>query len=86
MSIAIGGLYLEDPVPELENGNIESTAAKVIYRYLMVSGAFIQTIGKCRSGGFIDNPLHFQAGNPSRVFCCLALLIIEICRHGYDRP
>ncbi len=44
----------------------------------------IDAVSQRRRRRFVDDALHIQAGDPSRVLCRLALRVGEVCRHGDD--
>ena len=81
--IAIGGLDLNHPFANFENRNIEGATAKIVdgNRFVFL---LVESVGKRRCRGLVDNPLHIESGNLASIFGCLALRVVEICRHGYD--
>ncbi len=82
--IAAGRAHLEDAIAHIQDRNIEGAAAQVVNGNHLVL-LLIQPIGQRRSGWLIDDAQHFQAGNLTRIFCGVALGIVEIGRHGDDR-
>jgi hypothetical protein len=40
---------------------------------------FVKAVGDGRGRGLIDDTEDLQAGDSSRVFCCLSLSVVEIC-------
>jgi len=84
VGVAVGGLDLEYPVTDLEDGDIEGSAAQI------EDGDFalfflIQTIGEGRRRRFVDDPPDVEAGDPPRVLGGLTLGIVEIGRNGDHR-
>ncbi|KCV82478.1 putative NAD-specific glutamate dehydrogenase [Actibacterium atlanticum] len=79
--VAVGRFHFEQTVVDFQNGDIESTAAKVIYGDGF--GFFlVQTVGQRSSGGFVDDAQHFQTGDFTGVFGGLALSVVEVSRNG----
>src|SRR5882762_1605429 len=76
--IAVGGGN------ELENGNVESTAAEIVDGNFAAL-FFVQAVGERRGGGLVDEPQNFEACDLAGVLGGLALGIVEIgwdCDHG----
>jgi len=84
MGVSVGGFDLDDILSDLEDRNIECTAAKVIHSDQLVL-FFVHTICQRGSGRLIDDPFDFQTGNTAGVFGGLSLGIIKISRYGNDR-
>jgi len=76
---------LEDAVSELQNRYVEGSAAKVVYRDLLVCLLLVQSIGKRRGRRLVYNALDMESGNLPGVLGGLPLRVIEISRHGDDR-
>ena len=83
VSIAVGGLHLEDAVAQLEDGNIEGPAAQIVNGNRSHLGA-VQPVGQRGRGGLVDQPQHVEAGHAARVLGGLALRIVEISRDRDD--
>ena len=87
-SITIGGQHLELMLAiyfsDVDDGDVERTAAQVIHRDLAVAFLFVQA--ECQRGRsrLIDDALDFQTGDATGVLGCLALRVVEISRHGDD--
>ena len=82
-SIPVGGLHFKQTVVDLQNGDVEGAAAKVINR----DGArflAVKAIGQRRCGGFVDDAQHFQTGDLARVLGGLTLGVVEIGGHRDD--
>src|ERR1700683_2521316 len=81
VGVAVGGADFEDPVTELEYGNVEGAAAEVVNHDLFF-GLFIEAISEGGGGGLVDDAFDLKAGNFAGVFGGLALSIVEVGRHG----
>ena len=71
VGIAVGGLHLEYPVAELENGDVERAAAQVVDRDCAFLRA-IEAVGKRRRSRFVDEAKNFEPGHAACVACRLA--------------
>ena len=60
VGVAVGGLNLENAVAELEDGDIESTAAEVEDCNLLVLVGFVEAVGKSGCRGLVDDTAHIQ--------------------------
>ena len=81
VGVAVGAQHLEYAVAELQNGDVERTAAKVIHGNLLVLMFLVEAVRQCGRGGFVDDALHVEAGNGAGFFGGLALSIVEVSRH-----
>ena len=81
--IAVGRLDLEHAVADFQDRNVESAAAEIIDGDLAAS-LFVEPIGQCRRGRFVDDAQHIKPGDPPGILGGLALRIVEIGRHGDD--
>lgn len=83
MCIAVGGLDFKNAIAQLENGNIESAAAKVVYRdgllFLLI---LVEAVSKAGCRRLVDNSLDFQPGDLAGILGSLALSVVKICRNG----
>ena len=84
MGVAVRGLHLEDALSQLENRDVVGSAAQVEDGDLLIL-LLVQAVGQRRGGGLVDDPLHVEAGDPSRVLRGLALRVVEIGRNRDDR-
>ena len=75
--VAIGGLHLEHAVANLQDGDVECAAPKIIDSNRSVL-LFVEPIGEGGGCWLIDNAQHFKARNFAGVFCRLALGVIEV--------
>ena len=85
--IAVGCQYFElfiaVEVGDFDDGNIEGTAAQVIYGYFAVFVvAFVHTECQSGSGRLVDDAFYVQTGDTTRVFGGLALAVVEVGRNG----
>ncbi|MNB90809.1 NAD-specific glutamate dehydrogenase [compost metagenome] len=70
---------------DFDNRDIESTATEVVYRDSTVADFFIQTVCQRSGSRFVDDTFHFQTGDTARIFGCLTLSIVKVCRYGDNR-
>ena len=82
--VAGGGQDFDDPVTDLQNGDVEGAAAQVIDHDLLIR-FLVHAVGQGRRRGLIDDPLDLQAGNLARVLGGLPLGVGEVGRDGDDR-
>ena len=82
--VAVGGFYFENAVAQFEDGYVEGAAAEVKYENGAVF-AFVETVGKSRRGGFVDDAENFQTGDFTGVFGGLTLSVGEIGGNGNNR-
>ena len=82
--VAVGRFYFEQTIVDFEDGYVKCTAAKVIdsdgFGFI-----FVQTVGECRSGRFVDDTQNFEASDFASVFGCLTLSVVKVCRNGDNR-
>ena len=69
----------------LNNGDIKCAAAEVIDRYSAIALSLVHTVGKRRSGGFVNDPFDLKTRDAASILGCLTLRIIEVGRHSNDR-
>ena len=81
--IAVGGQNFDDAVADLDDGNIECTAAQVIDHDLLLF-LVVQAVSQCCSCGLVDDSLYFKAGDLACVLGCLSLRIVEVCGNSDD--
>ncbi|EHK58756.1 putative NAD-specific glutamate dehydrogenase [Mesorhizobium alhagi CCNWXJ12-2] len=81
--VAIGRLHLEDAVADLEHGNVEGAAAKIIdgdgLAFLLV-----EAVGERGRGRLVDDAQHFQSGDLAGILGGLTLGVVEIGGNGDD--
>ena len=79
--VTIGRLHLEHAVANLEDGNVEGAATKVI-DYDQAGFALVETIGQSGSRRLVDDAEHFKAGD---LACILGGLTLRVVKVGRDR-
>ena len=81
--IAVGGLDLEHALADLEDGDIERSAAQVVHRDGLVALVF-QAV--CHGGGgrLVDDAKDVQPGYPAGVLGGLSLAVVEVGGNGDD--
>ena len=82
MSVAVGSGYFKNAVADVENRNIERSAAKVVDGDFLVV-LFVETVSQRCGGRLIDDTKHFEAGDFTGVFGRLALTVVEV---GWSPP
>ncbi len=85
MRVAVGALHLVDVIRELEDRDVERTAAQVVDRDLLLAAILAEPVRERRCGGLVDDPLHLQARDPSGVLGRLTLRVVEVGRDGDHR-
>ena len=78
VGIAVGRLHFEDAVAQLEDRNIERTAAEVIHGDLHIAALLVHTVGQCGCGRLVDDTAHLQPGDLASLLRSLALRVGEI--------
>ena len=84
IGVAVGRLDLEDAVADLEDRDVERTAAQVIDGDPFVL-FLVQTVGERRGGRLVDDSEDVQACDLARILGGLALAVVEVGRDGDDR-
>ena len=82
--IAVGGFHFENAFADLESGNVERAAAKIVDGDALVL-LLIETISQRRRGRLVDDAQHRQSGDLSGILGGLALAVIEIRGHRDNR-
>ena len=85
MGVAVGGTHLEHTVAELQDGDIEGTAAEVVNGHFHILVLLVKTICKSGCGRLVDDTLHIEACNLAGLLGGLALAVGEVCGNGNDR-
>jgi hypothetical protein len=83
MGVAVGGDDLHHVVADLEDGDVEGAAAKVVDRDHLVA-LLVEPIGERRGGRLVDDSLDVEPGDLAGVFGGLALCIVEVSGNGDD--
>ncbi|ACO33777.1 NAD-specific glutamate dehydrogenase domain protein [Acidobacterium capsulatum ATCC 51196] len=81
--VAIGRLHLDDAFAHFENGDVERTAAKVIYGDGLVL-LLVEAIGQRGRGRLVDDALDVEPGNFAGVLGGLALRVVKVGRNRDD--
>ena len=82
--VAVGGFHLEDTVAQLEDGDIEGTAAEVKHGHLGVGFLLVQTVSQSGCGRLVDDTFHVQTRNLAGLLGGLTLRVAEVSRHRDD--
>ena len=82
--VAVCALNFKNSVTDFENADVESTATQVEHENCFVFAALVETVSQCSCSWFVDNSQNFEARDLTGFFCCGALSVVEICRHGDD--
>ena len=85
VGVTVGGEHLEDAAAELQDGDIEGTAAEVIDRHLHVLVLLVKAIGEGRGRRLVDDTLHVETRDAAGLLGGLALGVGEVGRDGDDR-
>ena len=83
--VAAGGLDLEHPVANLQDGYVEGAPAQVENQNGLVGVALVEAVGQGGRGGFVDDPQHLEAGDGAGLFGGGALGVVEVGRDGDNR-
>ena len=84
VAVAIGRLHFYDIITYFKHRHVKGSATEIVNHNFFIF-LFIKSISKRRSRRFIDDTLHIQPGNLSRILCGFSLRIVEIRRHGDHR-
>ena len=83
--IALGGLDLENPLADIQQGDIEGATAQVEDQHGLLLIGLVQAIGQSRRGGLVYDAVHGQPGDLAGLLRPLAFGIAEIGGHRDDR-
>ena len=70
----------------LDDGDIEGAAAKIVDRNRAIALGFVHAVGKCRRRWLVNDSLYFKSRDTTSVFRRLTLRVVEIgrnCDHGF---
>ena len=81
VGIAVGAQHFEDALAQLQDRDIERTAAQVIDGDLMVNVVFVEPVGEGRRRRLVDDALDVEARDGARLLGGLALGVVEVRRH-----
>ena len=82
--VAVRGFHLEDAVAQLEDRDIERTAAQVIHGDLHVARLLIHTVSQRCGRRLVDDTAHLQACDLARLLRSLTLRVGEVGRNRDD--
>ncbi len=69
---------------DLDDRDVERTAAEVEHRDLGVTALLVHAVGQRGRGRLVDDALHLETGDLAGVFRRLALRVVEVGRHRDD--
>jgi hypothetical protein len=86
MGITGGSLDGEDTTLDVEEGDIESTTAKIVDENvaLLVGLSGTKTVGNGGSGRLVDDTKNVEARDGTGVLGSLPLVVVEVCGNGDD--
>ena len=84
VGITVGGFNFEHTVAELQDGDIECTAAEVEDSHLHILVLLVQAVCQGSRGRLVHNTLNGKTCDLARLFGSLTLTVAEVCRNGND--
>ena len=81
MGITSGGQNLQNALTDIQDGNIERTAAEVVYHDLLL-GFLIYTVSQCCRSRLVDDTQNFQTCDLAGILGSLTLRVREVSRNG----
>ncbi len=84
MRVAVGRLHFEHAVADLQDGDVERAAAKVIDDD-RAGVLLVEAVGERGRRRLVDDAQHVQAGNLAGVLGRLTLSVVEVGRNGDHR-
>ena len=81
--VAVGGQNFDDAVADLDDGNIECTAAQVIDHDLLLF-LIVQAVSQSCRCGLVDDSLDIKACDLAGVLSSLSLCVVEVCGNSDD--
>jgi len=85
VGVAGGRAHFEDPLRELQDRDVEGTAAQVVDRDPAIAGAAVESVSERGRGRLVEDAQHLEPGDPAAVLGGLALRVVEVGGHGDDR-
>ena len=86
--VAVGGhhfeLVLAFDLGDVDDGDVECAAAKVIHRDLAVAFLFVQAESQRGRSRLVDDALHIQTRDAAGILGSLALRVVEVGGYGDD--
>ena len=83
--VTVGGQHLEHAVTELEDRDIEGTAAEVVHGHFHVLFLLVQAVCQSGSRGLVDDTLDVQTGDTAGFLGGLTLRVGEVSRNSDNR-
>ena len=84
MVVAGSGANFYNTVADLQEGDVEGTAAKVEDQNGLFLVGLFEAVGEGSCGGLVHNAEHVEASDLASVLSGLALCVIEVGRNGDD--
>ena len=87
VGIAVAGKHFDHTAFHRHNRHVKCTSAQVIDHDFLIGCMLAKprTVSQCGSGGFIDDPQHFQSGNAPGILRGMTLAFIKKSRNGNHR-
>ena len=82
--IAAHRLDFEHARLQLEDGDVERATAEIVDGELPF-GTLVEAVRERGGGRLVEQPEHFQPGEPPRLLRCLPLRVVEVGRNGDHR-
>ena len=80
MCITICCQNFDNAIADFDDGNVECTAAQVVYHDLLFVFVVQAVSQSCRCG-FVDDTFYIQTSDLTSVFCSLSLRVVEVSRN-----
>ena len=84
VGITMGALHFEHAVTNFQHAHVEGSTTEVEHEHGLVFASLVESVCECRSGRFVDDAQHLEAGNLTSLLGGGALCVVEICGHGDD--
>ena len=84
VGVTVGGLDLEDALPDLEDRDVVGTAAEVEDEDCLVLALLVQPVGQRGRSGLVDDAQDLEPGDLSRLLGGGPLGVVEVRRDGDD--
>ncbi len=82
--VATGGLHLDDTLADLEQRDVEGSAAEVEDEDGLLEVALVEAVGECGRGRLVDDAQDVEPGDLAGLFGGLTLGVVEVGGHGDD--
>ncbi len=83
VGVAVCRADLEDPIGDLEDGNVERSSAEVEHRDGLVHALLVETVGQGSRGRLVHYPENLETRYPAGILRGLPLAVVEVCRHRH---